>query len=355
MARVNHRLIAEAAGVSRGTVSLALRDDSRISEATRTKVKEAAARLGYRRNAYVAALMSDIAQGRGSNRTGTLAMLCLAREPSQHTRNLKAHALQIEGARQEAERLGFRLEAFAPFLEHMSLHGLRKVLRTRSIQGLFVVPPPYQAHLEPSFFEGLACATIGYAFESPRIHRVVPLYQAGLRLAMREIWERGYRRPGMLVRAWTLDRVQDTWVSGFLLEREYGPWAKKPPWLNLPGDARSSRWGQILPWVEKMGLDCLLVDDWNGELTHYLQEQGMRIPGTIGYVDLTRNIPNPKLAGLDQGHGDLGRWAIRSISSQIQRNEHGLPEQALDIGLSCRWHPGPSLPARVIQEAVAKA
>ncbi|MGF1449572.1 MAG: hypothetical protein ACFB20_09165 [Opitutales bacterium] len=290
--------------------------------------------------------MADVAQGRSASRTGTIAMLCLGRQPDEHARNLKAHALQIEGAEQEAQRLGFRLEAFSPVLEKMSLQGLRKVLWTRSIQGLFVVPPPYQAKLDVSFFEGLACTTIGHALECPRLHRVVPLYHAGLRLAMRQIWEQGYRSPGLLVRASTLERVEDIWLSGFLLEREYGPWPRKPPWLRLTVHATTKRWSQILPWVEKMGLDCLLVDDWNGDLTQFLRSEGLPIPGPMGYVDLSRNVVDPQIAGLEQSYRELGRWAVRSISSQLQRNENGIPAQALHIGLPCEWHPGPSLSPR---------
>ncbi len=50
--------VARAAGVHPATVSRALRDDPRITAPVRRKVRAAAARLGYRKNPLVAALMS---------------------------------------------------------------------------------------------------------------------------------------------------------------------------------------------------------------------------------------------------------------------------------------------------------
>ena len=47
---VNLRHIAERVGVSRITVSMALRDDGRISEVTRERVRAVANELGYTPN-----------------------------------------------------------------------------------------------------------------------------------------------------------------------------------------------------------------------------------------------------------------------------------------------------------------
>ena len=52
--------VAQAAGVSVMTVSLALRRAPSIPEATRQRVLAEAARLGYRRNPLVSALMAGL-------------------------------------------------------------------------------------------------------------------------------------------------------------------------------------------------------------------------------------------------------------------------------------------------------
>jgi len=45
--RVSMQDVAKACGVSKNTVSQALRNSSQISEATRQRIAEAAARMGY--------------------------------------------------------------------------------------------------------------------------------------------------------------------------------------------------------------------------------------------------------------------------------------------------------------------
>lgn len=58
MRRVSINTIAEAAGVSRNTVSLALRGDARVLPATRDRVLEAAKKLNYRPNLLARAMVT---------------------------------------------------------------------------------------------------------------------------------------------------------------------------------------------------------------------------------------------------------------------------------------------------------
>ena len=61
--------VAERAGFSRATVSRALRNHPGIPEATRQRVVDAAAALGYRPNPLVAALMAQLHTGRSASET----------------------------------------------------------------------------------------------------------------------------------------------------------------------------------------------------------------------------------------------------------------------------------------------
>src|SRR4051794_37238614 len=56
----NMQRVAEAAGVSKSSVSLALRDDPRLAPETRRRVQEIASRMGYRKNPIVASLMAQL-------------------------------------------------------------------------------------------------------------------------------------------------------------------------------------------------------------------------------------------------------------------------------------------------------
>ncbi|GAA4872467.1 LacI family DNA-binding transcriptional regulator [Saccharopolyspora cebuensis] len=116
---VTSRDVARLAGVSQPTVSRALTDHPRVSEATKRKVREAARALGYSTNAIGRAL----SVGR-SNRIG----LVVADLENQFYANM------IAPLHDELERLGHELvlitesAASAPLPERVAAHGLAGVV-----------------------------------------------------------------------------------------------------------------------------------------------------------------------------------------------------------------------------------
>ena len=87
--RVTSFDVAEAAGVSQSTVSRALAGDTSISEPTRRRVAEAAARLNYQVDENAARLR------RG--RTGTLALVMICR-PGQDRKDLNPFYFALLGS-----------------------------------------------------------------------------------------------------------------------------------------------------------------------------------------------------------------------------------------------------------------
>lgn len=77
MKAVTLREVAREAGLTKSAVSLALRHDPRIPPATRRRVAACARRLGYRRNAVVAHLMSELRRGTEAGPRATVALLNL--------------------------------------------------------------------------------------------------------------------------------------------------------------------------------------------------------------------------------------------------------------------------------------
>ena len=73
--KVNLLMVARAAGLSKATVSRALRDDPRQSVATRRRVHAVARELGYRPHPMVTALMTQIRTTRRTRFHGNLAVL----------------------------------------------------------------------------------------------------------------------------------------------------------------------------------------------------------------------------------------------------------------------------------------
>ena len=69
--------IADIAGLSRSTVSRALRNDPMQSRKTCEKVQQIAEEIGYRPSPMVSALMTQLKRGRKSQRTATIGLIDL--------------------------------------------------------------------------------------------------------------------------------------------------------------------------------------------------------------------------------------------------------------------------------------
>src|SRR5436190_12771892 len=90
------RSLAAALGLSRTTVSDALRGSPRVDPATAVRVRKAARDAGYRRNPLAGALMSELRRSRGTTFRGVLAAVDL-NEPDLPVSN-RSHRELVLGA-----------------------------------------------------------------------------------------------------------------------------------------------------------------------------------------------------------------------------------------------------------------
>jgi LacI family transcriptional regulator len=142
---VTIRDVAREAGVSKTTVAHVLRDspDYRVQEGTRARVRDAAARLGYRRNALAAALSS----GR-LDTIGVLMPLDIAGEVSIYFKDM-ALAIAVEAA-----EAGLRMTLVPYRAESGRITSPREVADQR-VDGVLTV----SVH-DPAFIESLYSANI---------------------------------------------------------------------------------------------------------------------------------------------------------------------------------------------------
>src|SRR3954467_7547092 len=129
------RTIAEQAGVSPSTVSLALRGSQKIPEATRQRVAQIAAELGYRPNAKVTELMSHVRLSRAGSITASIGVVSFYGEPRPWE---SAPALRrvYESMVRHAEDLGYRLEPLWLRAPELSVRRVCGILDARGIEGL---------------------------------------------------------------------------------------------------------------------------------------------------------------------------------------------------------------------------
>lgn len=191
--RVGLREIAAAAKVCLMTVSLALRDNPRISVATRERVKRIAAELGYHPDPELSRLMNHLRSSRTAR--GKLGVAVIDFYPTaDHAENPYNQAVR-RGAARRAEELGLSFASFHSADYRGNLANLLKVVRARGIEGAMLMPAvtPMSLDLATSW-HGLAVVTTSNSIFAPRFHCTIPNQFGNMMRFIETVRTRGHRR-----------------------------------------------------------------------------------------------------------------------------------------------------------------
>ena len=333
--------VAQAAGVSVMTVSLALRHAPSIPVATRERVLAAAETLGYRRNPLVSALMAGL---RGRPRKGREAQVLAYAEVypthgiAQHIESLRRFR---EGAAAGAARQGYRLEVFRMGGSGLSEARLERVLHARGIRGVVFAPVPKPGAILKQTWANHAVAALGFSIAAPALHRAVNHQIHSIRLALRSLLALDYRRIGLVISRAHNERVEHRWLSSVLLTQY---------------EQRES--GAVFPLLLEDDLRRPVVRDWlrreRPEVVVTTEPQIAPLVGSschFAHLDLTAAAPG--CAGIDQNSERVGAAAVDLVVEQLHANEFGLPPNPKTVLIEGRWVPGKTAPGPA--RATAKA
>lgn len=330
------RSLAKILGLSRTTVSDALRGSPRVDPNTALRVKKAARDAGYRRNPLAGALMSELRRSRGTAFRGVLAAVDF-NEPDRPNTAVRYHRELVVGAETRATELGFKVETF--FVGHagVSVQRLDSILQSRGIHGVILLPSwdePDLSNLDWSRFAGIYT---DYIIERPALHSVCPDHYRSLLAALQRLATLGYRRPGLFVQRHQDERLQYRWGAAFRAFQESHPEINQVPPL-IP-DAVTPE--NFTSWFRRYKPDVVVGHDANA--IDWMESCGMKIPATAGFVSLNFHMKSRPCAGLDLQPRTLGARAIELLIAQLQRNETGIPEWPSTTTIPARWVEGPTL------------
>ena len=322
--------VAKECGVSATTVSYALRNHPKISEQTKQKIREAAERLNYRRNPMVSALMSSLSQSRGPADPAPLAVVCTnsgKKTGTQYQQRL------WKGISQRAEELGFSTEQF--FLDYRKIDSKRisQIFITRGISGLILLPASRGgAHLSLDW-NAFSAVAIGYSLLRPNLDRICHDQYQEIRLALKQIYSLGYKRPGLLLCPKQDLRSLYSWSSGF-----YGyEYPRKKNRIIPVLDYRDQE--GLLNWYRKYQPDVIIGTD-----NYMLKQAGLKYPDDLGFVTLGYKATQPEIAGIDEQTELLGAAAVNHLTQLLYNNIRGIPDSSCTVLIQPKWVDGASLP-----------
>lgn len=331
--------IAEAVGVTRMAVSLALRNSPRVGAATRKKIHDAARRLGYRRDAEVDAYLQRVRAAKARSPI-PLAWLNTG-EDDEYSWTRRPHLRPyLEGARERAAALGYRLDEFWLHSPGMTSRRLSSILYQRGIQGVVITPPLERGtfHLRLDWAK-FACVSFEKSLVAPRIHRAVPDYFYNLSLALKQLRRLGYRRIGVYL-SLNVDRRSHHAYRAALADFHAGvPAAERVAPFTGFGDATS------LPeqgrWLKRERVDVVVGQ--NRHLVDWMERNGFRVPDQIGVAHLNVDGDCEDWAGIRIHKREIAAAAAEMVISMVRNHEFGLPSFARDVSLTGNWQPGNTL------------
>ncbi len=330
------RSLARTLGLSRTTVSDALRGSPRVDPNTVLRVRKAAREAGYQRNPLAAALMSELRRSRGGMFRGVLAAVDID-EPDRPAHAARYHRELVLGAGARAAELGFKVEKFMVGRGGVSVHRLDSILQSRGIHGVILLPAwddPDLSRLDWSLYAGVYT---DYIIERPALHSVCSDHYRSMLAALQRLVALGYRRPGLMQQKHHDERIQYRWEAAFRIFQENQTDLGIAPPLIFDTLTREI----FVRWFKRAKPDVVLGH--NTDVIDWMEACGAKVPATHGFACLNVLMKTRPVAGLDLQPRTLGARSAELVIAQLQRNERGIPEWPVTTTIPARWVDGPTL------------
>ncbi len=320
--------IAKRLGVSKMTVSLALRNDFAVAESTRTKVKALAEKMGYRRDPLLSIHMSKLRRGGSTRFRPKLAFL----NPHPYKGMLLESPAQtafLKGSQDRALELGYEVEELWLGEDSLKTCSLKTHFKRRGIHGFISLGEPLDRQIPWDCFPSVI---VGYTMTKMGLHRVCNNQRRSAQMLIREMSLRGFRRVSMAMRA-ELDRqLDENYSSAFLSAQSWLPDSERAPIY------RPEEWDRpaFFAWLEKAkpdaiaGLEFDMMGIWTLEYN--------KLRGTsIAPVALAHNKGWDGFYGVDQRSVKVGAAATEIVVQQINMGLSGIPAEPTLILLEGQW------------------
>ena len=345
--KINHSQIAEAAGVSRSTVSRALQNHPAISDEIKKKVQKLADEMGYRPNPLVSALMAT--RNRPTQHCDSATIALLTPWPEAIHSSTAFRQMQ-KGIKARAERFGFHVEQFWFNDPQLTSRRLSQILANRGIVAVLICPVPYEQKKLELSWEHFSLAYFTPNPALPVLNRASAFNFHSACVATRQLLALGYKRPCLAIRnRYTLPKhlgahVIDQWVGGYFSAVVTQP---KSNWVR-PYISDTLEQEPFLSWCRRTRPDVVI----SNIPTPY--EWLAQSPFPIAFACLDRQPNDVEIAGIDQRSDAIGGAAVDLIVDQMRRNERGIPTSPSNILIEGTWVDGPSAPRVPSKQTKAK-
>lgn len=314
-----------------------MRGRKNISAATRKKVHDMAAQLGYTTDAHLSGLMSYLRRRQSVPHRGTLVWInSSASSRLWHTQPYKTGF--FEGAQRRARTLGYEFDEVWTGDPDLSRRRLGQILETRRVDGLIIPTLKWTGDDKLELpWDNYAAAYIDTTILAPALSCVSPDYGENLRRALHAVLELGYVRVGCWLSSFVDDVAANRYSGMYLYERAH----RRLPMIPIP-ELETDRGQRFGAWVREYRPDAIICNE--ATCMTDLQKLGLRVPQDVALVHLNVCGDVAGWAGIDQKHAQLGECAVDMVVAQLHRDERGIPSLVKHIDIRGGWVMGWTCP-----------
>jgi LacI family transcriptional regulator len=339
------RSIARQLGLSPTAVSLALKGSPRVSATTRHKVAAAAAAAGYVPNAKLAEVMNQVRNSQVSGYHSTLGAFSLFPQEKPWVGTEYYHLQEcFAGAVACAASRGYKLDLLWLKAPGMTPDRFRVILEARGIRGLYCLGSWDADEPLPAALAGFAivahAASIG-----TKLHRVASHFAHDCMSLLEQLYDRGYRRIGMVFKSSGERRTDFAYTSTFLGFQDR---ILTPPYLPI---LRMEAWhpDPFTQWFQTHRPDALVIHHegpFIAAMESALSAAGLNCPRDYGIALLDKNPAPARFSGIVQNHQLMGAEAIDLLIGRIYMGDFGLPNIPKFALVEGKWNEGATLRPR---------
>ncbi len=345
------RDVARAAGVAPATASLALRNHPRLRKETCAKVQKAAAKLGYRPNAVVCQLLSQLRASRTPKYQATLGLIN-ASENRALLNEIHTFRDWVGGVRERASALGYGVNEFWLHEKDVPPRRLTEIFRAQNIRGIIVAACMSREALPAGFdsiLSSFACVVLGARGVRPALNLACNNQFSTIRRAFDEAIRLGCQRPALVMSEEVDELVERRFSGGFLAAQCGLPTSRRiVPFryhsaVDVPLTARLATKeviSRFAAWFRRSRPDVILCI--HPEVKEWVENLGAAVPGDVGLIHLDRDPTLANWAGMNQNNQLIGAGGIDMLVGQLHRNEIGVPSFPKCLLIESSWVDGAS-------------
>ena len=308
-------------------MSLALRDDPRITAETTRRVKALASSRGYYADPVVAEGMSRVRR-RDFYQETVVWLLDLSEK--KQTWFKKMFAAVTERGR----LLGYEIEYCTVDFENAAqLSRLARVWRARGIRGVLIGPLTH-AVADPKLPWGdFSWVTIGHSLRSPALHRAGRDYDKDIDFALSRLHAQGCTRPGFVDDTTMYHLMGLPMLRAALVYHHTRGIVFPEPYFR----ADLQKLAAFKKWLKTNKPDSLVLS----MSFEFRSDEFHRLIAHLPQVELSHsNNPQSTRAGFVRNYTGIGHAAISLLHHLLTDGEKGVPDYEQSVVVSSRWQEG---------------